>query len=154
MPSVVVLDHIFCWNTKTFKIPTKLDIDATDDVMGLNKNYQEPGGINKYVDVTDDQEPKEISTNTNVTDSDTDADTDADMGLNVDTILKQIKVITGTLYDPSALTSGTVGTQYAPSTLTSITGDSNKSSNVTADKGHRKNLFTISILRKDPIHLR
>ena len=55
MYSVVVLDHRFFWITKTFKIPTKLYYDATDDVMGLNDNSQEPGGINKDTDVTDDQ---------------------------------------------------------------------------------------------------
>ena len=46
--------------------------------MGLNENEQELGGINKDSDVTDDQEPKEVITNANVTD----ADTDAGMGLN------------------------------------------------------------------------
>ena len=78
MSSVVVIDHIFFWNTKIFKIPTKVDADATDYFMGLNENEQELGGINKDSDVTDDQEPKEVITNANVTD----ADTDAGMGLN------------------------------------------------------------------------
>ena len=39
-------------------MPTKVAADATDAVMGLNKNEQEPGGINKETDVTDNQEPK------------------------------------------------------------------------------------------------
>ena len=47
MSSIVVLDHIFFWNTKTFKIPTKVDAYATDDVMDINENYQEPMGILK-----------------------------------------------------------------------------------------------------------
>ena len=82
-----------------------------DYVMGLNINYQQTGGINKNTDVTDDQEPKEISTNTNVTD----ADTDAKIGLNGDDILKKINVINGTQYDHSLLTSRTYGTQdYTP----------------------------------------
>ena len=38
----------------------KVDVDATDSVMGLNDNNQEPEGINKNVNVTDDQEPKNI----------------------------------------------------------------------------------------------
>ena len=76
MSSVVVMDHRFFWNTKTFKIPNKLDYGATDAVMGINDNEQEPGGINKETVVTDDQEPKGFFTNTNV------ADTDTDMGLN------------------------------------------------------------------------
>ena len=42
------------WNTKTFKISTKVDADATDYVMVLNDNYQEPGGINKNYDLTYD----------------------------------------------------------------------------------------------------
>ena len=65
-------------------MPTKVDANETDHVMGLNKNDQEPGGINKKYDVTDDQKPKENFTNTNVTDT----DTDAEMGLNDDAILK------------------------------------------------------------------
>ena len=55
MSSVIVPDHRFFWDAKTFKIPTKVDADATDAVMGLNKNEQEPGGINKNNNVTDDQ---------------------------------------------------------------------------------------------------
>ena len=46
--------------------------------MGLNGNGQKPGRINKNANVTDDQEPKEISTKTNITD----ANNDVDMGLN------------------------------------------------------------------------
>ena len=84
MSSVVVLARRFFWNTKTFKIPTRVDDDATDYGMGVNDNDQEPGGINKNTDVTDDQEPKEIFTNTHVTDSDTDDDMDS----NDDAILK------------------------------------------------------------------
>ena len=61
MSSVVVMDHRIFWNTKKIKMPTKVDTDATDSVMGLNDNEQEPGGINKYTDVTDDQEPKHFS---------------------------------------------------------------------------------------------
>ena len=38
-------------------MPTKLDDDATNAFMSLNDNYQEPGGINKNTDVTDEQEP-------------------------------------------------------------------------------------------------
>ena len=45
MSSVVVLSHRFFWNTKTFKIPTKVDADATNTVMGLNENYKKPRGI-------------------------------------------------------------------------------------------------------------
>ena len=51
---VIVLAHIFCWNTKTFKITTKVGSDATYDVMGLNDNDQEPGVI-KNVNVIDDK---------------------------------------------------------------------------------------------------
>ena len=61
-------------------------------------------------------------------------------------------VIIGTQDDPSAFTSIKSGTQDEPSTLTSRTGDSNKSSNVTLDKVHNKNLVTSSPLRKYPIH--
>ena len=50
------------------------------------------------------------------------------------------------------MTSRSGGTQDGPSTLTSRTGDSNKSSNVTLDKGHRKNLVTSYPLQKDTIH--
>ena len=84
MSSAVVLDHRLFWNTKTFKMPTKVDANETDHVMGLNENDQEPGGTNKKYYVTDDQKPKENFTNTNVTDT----DTDAEMGLNDDAILK------------------------------------------------------------------
>ena len=72
---------------------------------GLNSNNQEPVGINKKYNVTDDQEPKENFTNTNVIN----AETDSDMGLNDDAI-KKIYFITGTQYDPSELTSRTGGT--------------------------------------------
>ena len=65
-------------------MPTKLDDDTTDDVIGINDNNQETGDINKYINVTVDQEPKEIFTNTNVTDD----DIDAEMGLNDDSIFK------------------------------------------------------------------
>ena len=58
MSSVVVLDHIYILNTKTFKMPTKVDADAMNAAMGLNENEQEPAGINKDTNVTDDQEPK------------------------------------------------------------------------------------------------
>ena len=40
---------------KTFKMPTKIDDDATYAVMGLNNNGQEPLSIDKNADVTDDQ---------------------------------------------------------------------------------------------------
>ena len=92
--------HRMFWDTKTFNIPNKSDVDATDTVMGLNDNELKPGGINKYTDVTGDQESKEICTNTNVTD----ADTNADMGLNDYVILNKINVITGIQGHPSALT--------------------------------------------------
>ena len=59
-------------------MPTKVDADSTYDVMGLNDNSQEPGGINKDTYVMDYQEPKQFFRNTNVTDD----DTDSDMGLN------------------------------------------------------------------------
>ena len=36
-------------------MPTNLDANETDTGMGLNDNDQEPGGINKTSDVTDDQ---------------------------------------------------------------------------------------------------
>ena len=58
---------LFFWLTdfvdiqKTFKIITKVDSDSTDYFMGLNNNDQEPGGINKNTNVTDDQEPNKIS---------------------------------------------------------------------------------------------
>ena len=116
--------------------------------MGLNYNDQEPGGINKYTDVSYNQETKESFTNTNVTD----ADTDAYIGLNNYAIFKKINVITGTQDDPSALTSKTGVTQDDPSTLSSITDDPKKSSNMTPDKGHRKNLVASPPLRKCPIH--
>ena len=82
MSSVVVLSHIFCWDTKTFKIPTKVDADATDAFMGLTYNFQYPGFINKNDNDNDDQEPKESSTDTNVTD----ANNYAEMGFNYDSI--------------------------------------------------------------------
>ena len=87
--------------------------------MGLNNNDQEPGGINKNTDITDEQEPKGNFTNTNVSE----ADTDDDMGLNDDTILKLNNVITVTQYDTSELTSRTGGNQDDSSSLTSITGN-------------------------------
>ena len=59
--SVVVLYHRILQNTKTFKMPTKVDNDATNTSMGINYNEQEPGGTNKYVNVTDELEPKEFS---------------------------------------------------------------------------------------------
>ena len=65
--------------------------------MGLNENDQEPRGINKNSNVTDDQEPKDIFTKNNITNY----DTNSDMGLNGDVIFKQINVITGTQYDSS-----------------------------------------------------
>ena len=71
-------------------MPTKVDSDETHAVMGLNENEQEPVGINKNSDVTDDQKQNENFTNTNVTD----ATTDSEIGLNDDGILKQINVIT------------------------------------------------------------
>ena len=52
MPSVVVLAHIFCLNAKKVKIPTKLDANAADAVIGLNENDQES---EVDVDLTDDQ---------------------------------------------------------------------------------------------------
>ena len=58
-------------------MPTKVDADAMDVVIGRSENDQEPGGINKTTNVTHDQEPI-FFTNTNLTD----ADTDADMGYN------------------------------------------------------------------------
>ena len=58
MPSIVVLDCRIFWNTKTFKIPTKLDAYAMDAVLGLNDNEQDPGGINKDFNVTNEQELK------------------------------------------------------------------------------------------------
>ena len=81
---------------KKKKIPTKIDADTTDAVAGLNKNDQEPGGINKNSDVTCDQEKKLFFTNTNVTD----VDTDSGMGLYEYFILKQVIFITVTLYYP------------------------------------------------------
>ena len=58
MSSVVFMDHRIFWNTKTFKMWTKVEDDATDSVVGLNENEQEPGSINKDTDITDYQEPK------------------------------------------------------------------------------------------------
>ena len=103
--------------------------------MGINDNGQGIGEINKNANVTDDKELGEIFTNSDVTDD----GTDADMGLNNNTKPKQIDVITGTKYDNSLLTSRT--------------GDPKKSSNVTPDKGHMKNLVTSSPLWKYPICL-
>ena len=40
MSCIVVLDHRFCWNSKIFKISTKVDADATDSVIDLNEKYQ------------------------------------------------------------------------------------------------------------------
>ena len=53
--------------------------------MVLNYNQQDPGDINKYSNVTDEQEPKEFFTKSIVTD----CDTDADMGLNDYAIFKK-----------------------------------------------------------------
>ena len=47
MYTVVVLDHILFWNKTIFKIPTNVDVDATDDGTFINYNEQEPGGIKK-----------------------------------------------------------------------------------------------------------
>ena len=55
MPSIVVLDCRIFWNTKTFKIPTKVDAYAMNDVLGINDNEQDPGGINKDPGVTNEQ---------------------------------------------------------------------------------------------------
>ena len=63
-------------------MPTKVEADATYDVMGLNENYQAPGGINKNIVVSDEQESKETFTDTIVTD----ANNYADIGLNDDAI--------------------------------------------------------------------
>ena len=52
------------------------------------------------------------------------------------------------------MTSVIGGTKDTLSTLTSRTGDSKKWLNLTPDKGHMKNLFASSPLRKDPIHWR
>ena len=40
MSSVLVLGHIFCWNTNTLKMTTDVGVNATDSVMGINKNDQ------------------------------------------------------------------------------------------------------------------
>ena len=53
LPLLFWLTYFF--EIKTFKMPTKIEYDATDAVMGLHENDQEPGGINKNTDVTDDQ---------------------------------------------------------------------------------------------------
>ena len=42
MSFVIVLDPSFVLNAKTFKIPTKVDAEESDSVMGLNDNDQEP----------------------------------------------------------------------------------------------------------------
>ena len=65
-----------------------------------------------------------------------------------------MNVITGTQYYLSALTPIKVGNQDNPSTLTSGTSDSKKLSNVTPDKGHRKNSVISSPLKKYPTHQR
>ena len=75
-------------------MPTKVYSDAMYAFMGLNYNEQEPVGISKDSNVTDDQEPKYFFTKANVTDADADADADADMVLNEYAILKQINAIT------------------------------------------------------------
>ena len=43
---IVVLVNRFYSNTKTFKILSKLDDNATDVTMDLNKNTKEPGETN------------------------------------------------------------------------------------------------------------
>ena len=58
MSSVVVMDHRFFKNTKTFKMTTKIDADESYASMGLNDNYQETVIINQNSNVTNDQEPK------------------------------------------------------------------------------------------------
>ena len=58
MSSVLVLDKIYFWNTKTFKIPTKVDNYTKDSVMGLNDNNRQPGRIKINTDVNYEQEPK------------------------------------------------------------------------------------------------
>ena len=58
MSSIVVLDHRFFWDTRTFNILNKVYNDTTDSVMVPNNNKQEPGGITKNSDVTDDEGPK------------------------------------------------------------------------------------------------
>ena len=84
-------------NAKKTEIPNMVDTGAKDSVMVLNYNEQEPGGINKYTDVDDDQEPRHFFTSTTVNDS----DTDSEMGLNNYAILKQINVLNGTQDYPS-----------------------------------------------------
>ena len=37
---------------KKIQNANKVDADASDTAMGLNYNDQEPGGINKYTDVS------------------------------------------------------------------------------------------------------
>ena len=51
---LVVLVHIFCSNTKTFKIPSKLDTNATDYSVVINENVKEPGDT-KNNELHDDQ---------------------------------------------------------------------------------------------------
>ena len=41
-------------------MPTKVDADATDSVMGINDYEQEREGINKETYVTNDQGPKYV----------------------------------------------------------------------------------------------
>ena len=43
---LVVLSHIFFSNTKTFRIPIKVDANTNDTYVGLNNNSQEPGETN------------------------------------------------------------------------------------------------------------
>ena len=61
---------------------------------------------------------------------------------------QKIYVITGTQDDPLVLTLRIDETQDDPSVLTIRTGDSKKSSNLTPEKGHRKNLVTSYPLRE------
>ena len=90
--------------------------------MGLNENDQESGGINKKVNLNDDQEPRKLFTITNVAD----AETDADMGLNYDVKPNKINFITGTQDDTSELNPRTGVTQDDTSVLNIRTSNSNK----------------------------
>ena len=129
---------------------TKVDSNASDDVVGLNYNEQEPGVINKKRWCNWWPRTKRNFHKTNVTD----ADTDSYIGLNDYAILKQVNVITGTQYDPSSLTLITGVTKDDPSMMNSRSGDSKISSNLTPDKGHSNNLVTSSPLIEYPIHQR
>ena len=40
---LVALVHLFCSNTKTFKVSIKVNADATCVPMGRNENAQKPG---------------------------------------------------------------------------------------------------------------